>query len=118
MDDRFIELKHPALLPGQVVRRLNLIDFHHPHRGRNIRKAADRAEMSLRGALNRQQRRFRLLALVPKHQLLACHKRDQQGHYSPQTLLNRQGRDSKLSGTLTIHPEIPPTPSGDLVEAP
>jgi hypothetical protein len=116
VDDRYIGLKHPALFTRHVGHWLNLIDIHHAHGSGRFLEVADGAEVGLWGAMNRNLRRFGLLALLPEQPLLANHERDQQGQGSPQALLEVQRRESKLGGafklggTLTIHPEIPPHP--------
>ncbi|MBT2337597.1 hypothetical protein J7E36_00325 [Pseudomonas fluorescens] len=108
-DGRFTGLKHPTLLTGHVGHGLSLIDVHHSHRRGRFRDAADSAEMGLWGAMNRHLWRLGLLALLPKKQLLTSDESDQQRQNSPQALLDVQGSQSKRGGTLTIHPEIPPT---------
>jgi hypothetical protein len=57
----------------------------------------------------RYARGFWLLALFPKKKLLAGKQGDQQCKYRKQALLNMQWREMQLGGTLTIHPEAPPT---------
>jgi hypothetical protein len=106
---KFFCLKHPTFLTRHLIRRLSLVDVYHPHWGEVSLVAADGSEMSLDCRVNRYVRRLWLLALFPKKKLLACDQRDQQGQKGKQALLDMQWRDTQLGGTLTIHPEAPPT---------
>jgi hypothetical protein len=54
-------------------------------------------------------RGFWLLALFPQKKLLTGDQGDHQCKYRKQALLNMQWREMQLGGTLTIHPEAPPT---------
>jgi len=111
------DLEHPALFTRQVGEWLCLVNFHHPHRSGLLRQVADGTEMGLGGTLCRDQRRLWLLAFMPEQQLLNRQKGDEQRDDSPEALLDMKSGDAKMGGTLTIHPETPPHPSGDLVEA-
>jgi hypothetical protein len=96
-------------LTWHLIRRLSLVDVHHSHWSEVSLVTADGSEMSLGCRVNRCVRRLWLLALFPKKELLACDQRDQQGQKGKQALLDMQWRDTQLGGTLTIHPEAPPT---------
>jgi len=106
---KFVCLEHPMFLTWHLIRRLSLVDVHHSHWGEVSLVAADGSEMSLGCRVNRYVRSLWLLALFPKKELLACNQRDQQGQKGKQALLYMQWRDTQLGGTLTIHPEAPPT---------
>jgi hypothetical protein len=106
---KFGYLKHPAFLTRHVIDRLCLVDVHHSQRSAIGHAAAGGAEVGLNRTLKGNVWRFWLLALFPAKELLAADQGDHQRNDGKQGLLQMQWRETQLSGTLTIHPESPPT---------
>jgi hypothetical protein len=101
----FNQSENPTLFTWHLIQWLRLINVHHAHRGVLGLTAADGAEMRLRVVLDRDQR-FNVLAVFPAQVLLTGDQGDQQRQYAKQTLLDKQWRDTHLSGTWASHPEF------------